>query len=213
MMRQAKGRMTRRDFIKGVAAAGAAAVFRPKLLYANEKAGEKKEKKKYDSKLDGPMLKAASEGDVEKVKALLEKGADPDARNQTNKTTVLMIASKKGYLDVANVLLDAGADVNARNTLGRTPLHMSARNGKNDVVKRLLEVEGINVNAKDAIHKNTPLHTAVSRYQIKTVGILVKDERIDLHAQNEDGNTPLQMAEDRGFDKIAKILKKAGAEY
>ena len=45
------------------------------------------------------------------VKILLEKGADPNKKNQGSGTTPLMIAAAHGQSDIVRMLLDCGADI------------------------------------------------------------------------------------------------------
>ena len=56
---------------------------------------------------------AASDGDLETVKRLLQHGADPNAFDDLG-WTPLIHAAKRGHLDVVKCLLAAGAKVDAR---------------------------------------------------------------------------------------------------
>mmetsp|Transcript_14721 Transcript_14721/g.23807 ORF Transcript_14721/g.23807 Transcript_14721/m.23807 type:complete len:897 (-) Transcript_14721:44-2734(-) len=78
-----------------------------------------------------PLIAAASEGNVECVKLLLEAKADVNAKDKDG-TNSLMAASARGHLDVVSALLGAGANVNEQNADGHTAL-MFAYNGKNQV--------------------------------------------------------------------------------
>jgi ankyrin repeat protein len=81
---------------------------------------------------------AAYEGDVERVKKLLEKGANPNIQDEVGRTP-LRNAAFKGHVDVVKLLLEHGADPNIQNEYGDTPLHMAVYWGRVDVVKLLLE--------------------------------------------------------------------------
>ena len=78
-----------------------------------------------------PLIAAASEGQVESVKALIEAKADVNAKDKDG-TTSLMAASARGHLEVVTALLAGGAAANDQNTDGHTAL-MFAYNGKNQV--------------------------------------------------------------------------------
>lgn len=69
------------------------------------------------------LLKAVTEGNVEKMNAALEAGEDV---NQADKdgVTALMMAARMGRTDLVNALLEKGADVNRRDNEGRTALHL-----------------------------------------------------------------------------------------
>ena len=58
----------------------------------------------------------ADGGHADTVQALLDAGADVDAKHNNGRTS-LINAVVGGYTDTAQALLDAGADVNARATL------------------------------------------------------------------------------------------------
>jgi ankyrin repeat protein len=78
-------------------------------------------------------------GAAETARALLEAGADVNARS-ANDFSVLPLHSAVagGHEDVAAVLIDAGADVNARQRHGWTALHGAAQHGASATVDRLL---------------------------------------------------------------------------
>ncbi len=81
---------------------------------------------------------AAYYGDLERVKELLKKGADPNIKNYEG-WTPLHIAASKGHVDIARLLLEHGADPDAEDNYGFTPLHTAAYKGRVDMVKLLLE--------------------------------------------------------------------------
>lgn len=58
------------------------------------------------------LQKAASEGDLEKLRLLLKYGADPEKRNDWDETA-LGYACAWGQLEAVKILLDAGAEINA----------------------------------------------------------------------------------------------------
>jgi hypothetical protein len=76
--------------------------------------------------------------DAERIKKLLEEGADPNIRDGDGNTPLHFTASK-GCAEVARLLLRHGADPNAQDKTGETPLHVAAYWGRVDVVRLLLE--------------------------------------------------------------------------
>ncbi|TDA37117.1 MAG: hypothetical protein DSO07_12820 [Thermoproteota archaeon] len=106
--------------------------------------------------LNEDLIEAARWGDLEKVKKLLDRGADVNARDKDG-WTPLHWASVHGHLDVIKLLVERGADVNASNH-GWTPLHEAASRGHLNVVKFLVE-RGADVNARDR-EGRTPLDLA-----------------------------------------------------
>ncbi|MCB9769472.1 MAG: ankyrin repeat domain-containing protein [Candidatus Omnitrophica bacterium] len=92
------------------------------------------------------LILAAQEENMDIVKKLLEKGADP--KNATNDGwTALMAASGKS-IEIVRMLVQAGAEVNAEYADGRTALILAACDGKNEIVNFLVEA-GANIDKKD----------------------------------------------------------------
>jgi ankyrin repeat protein len=98
------------------------------------------------------LLDAAHNGDVMKVKALVELGANVDQRKDG--WTPLHAASRRGHVGVLLALAEAGANVEALRN-GRTPLWWAAHRGHAMAVKALLAA-GANVLALGS-DRNGPL--------------------------------------------------------
>ena len=81
---------------------------------------------------------AASNDDLELVRALIKAGANVKLKNQFG-TSALTEAAIIGSAPVIDALLKAGADPNTRNPEGETPLMAVARSGHVDAARRLLE--------------------------------------------------------------------------
>lgn len=78
-----------------------------------------------------PVLNAAEEGDLKKVKLLLQQGRSIDERDPKVKFgwTPLMAAIYQGNTNVAHFLIAAGADLNITNNTGDTALTLSMVRG------------------------------------------------------------------------------------
>lgn len=59
------------------------------------------------------LIEAAGKGDTAGVKALLDKGAEVNARNNLGETA-LMVASEKGYTKIVQLLKKAGQRSNGK---------------------------------------------------------------------------------------------------
>lgn len=84
------------------------------------------------------LMWAARSGAVDAMTALLDAGADPNARDHRNGWTPLIHAIHKQNLDAVRLLLERGADPNIR-TEASTPLMMAAADIDPSYVKLLLD--------------------------------------------------------------------------
>jgi hypothetical protein len=113
-----------------------------------------------------PFLRAAQSGDVELMKLLLAKGADPKIAT-AHGVTPLMVASGIGWVEgvtyewsadenveAVKMLLDLGNDPNAVSDEGRTALHGAAHKGRNAVVQLLVD-HGANLEQHDFGSRDT----------------------------------------------------------
>jgi ankyrin repeat protein len=64
----------------------------------------------------------------EMVKALIDKGADVNAKDKDGQTA-LMLAAGGGYTEIVKALIEKGADVNAKNNTGDTALSLAKKGG------------------------------------------------------------------------------------
>jgi ankyrin repeat protein len=89
---------------------------------------------------------AASHGELATALALIERGADVNAKHDG--VPVLVVAAAGGSPQIVRALLEKGADVNAKTTKGFTALMAAAANGGDiDIVRQLL-AKGADVHAR-----------------------------------------------------------------
>ena len=72
------------------------------------------------------------------VQAMLDHGAEVNARTQFGETPLHAAARHNDNLVVISQLLDRGAEVNARDEWDRTPLHAAVEDNHNPAVVTLL---------------------------------------------------------------------------
>lgn len=89
---------------------------------------------------------AARNGDISKVKRLLNQGVNVNTRHDPNRTA-LSWAAGSGHNNIVKHLINKGATINSRDTNGMTPLMRAAVSGREAVVRTLLNA-GANINAQ-----------------------------------------------------------------
>jgi len=89
--------------------------------------------------LNDQFFEAVRKGDTTSVTALLDKGADVNAKFRYG-ATALFKAAERGHLEVVKILLARGADVKVKDTFyGATAMTWALQNNHADVVNALLE--------------------------------------------------------------------------
>jgi ankyrin repeat protein len=119
------------------------------------------------------LYEAAGDGDVAKVSALLDGGADVNARTRSG-SYALNNAAVENETDVIRILLDRGADPNVQNSQGDTPLICATKyaGGKAATVKMLVDA-GTDLALEDG-KGNTALDYAKAKDQADAVSLLEK---------------------------------------
>jgi hypothetical protein len=88
------------------------------------------------------LRRAASAGEVARVRELLDKGVDVNSANQYG-ATALAFASRRGHLEVVKLLLERGADPLRRDNFnGLTPLLFALRQGHAEIARIFLAKTG-----------------------------------------------------------------------
>jgi len=174
------------------------------------------------------LCRAADEGRVAAIKALVQVGADIEA-NAGNGITALMYASNHGHLQAVKFLVEAGADIQAKNGNGETALMFASASGNVEAVKFLVEdltaskerhwsgllSGGFQAGAdSEATDRQgwTVLLNASYYGHVEAVKALV-EARAELNAGDHKGWTALKFAEDHAFAKRNPAKYQPIAEY
>jgi ankyrin repeat protein len=166
---------------------------------------------KKQAALDEQLIAAAWKNDLRRARALVDQGADVNAKDNTVQSAYL-ISTSEGYLELLNLTLGHGADVDSKDSFNGTGLIRAADRGHADIAGRLIQAD-IKIN-----HINnlgwTALHEAIilgngSRRYVDTVLVLVAGGA-DLRLPSQrDQISPLDHATAKGYNEIAKVLETA----
>lgn len=170
------------------------------------------------------IVKAASEGRLSKVQALLKSNSslanalgsytrEISGQTITFFAPVLHFAIRGGHLDVVKALLAAKADVNGKNNFGTTALQAALVFKKSEIARYLIE-HGANVNfvvEKGKSAGTTALSMATQNGDAGIVKLLIQ-KGAKVNTKDQNGITPLHLAAYFGYVETARILLNAGAE-
>lgn len=157
--------------------------------------------------VNSQLIEAAANGKTERVKSLLDAGADAEAKDNDG-MTALLAAVDEGHWETVRVLLDAGADANAKSEDGISALLAATYAGHTQTVKALLDA-GAEVDAKDSDGWTALMQVTNGGTEIVQV---LLDAGADLEPKANSGVTPLMSALAFNDTEIVQILMEAGAD-
>ncbi len=187
--------------------------------------------------VDKDLREASSKGDVHKLKAAINGGADVNSVSLSG-DTVLLLACESGDEDCIHLLLEAGAEVN------KYPVLPCAVKMKNTSIPKLLIEAGADVNAKDKQGLTALYHAALTDCKGTSLQVLLEaganvnattpgqlsalhaaalighvnclkkllQAGADVNTKTSDGETALIFATERGHMQCVRELILAGAE-
>ena len=184
------------------------------------------------------LMHAARGGNPDCVRLMLNHGLSVEPREKGT-TSALHMAAVNGNLECVQILLDAGADINAGSPTCPTPLHYALSNNHTECARLLLERGaspdaepspgytplheaataspeclnlilgyGVRVNVREEDSGMTPLMKC-ARYGLPACAEILLRHGADPDIRNNEGQTALEIASNRGAIGIVRILKKA----
>lgn len=155
-----------------------------------------------------PLVVAATRGESNVAKMLLEAGADPDSTGPRGRSALIAAIAKRNY-EVMETLIAAGADVDQREASpGRSPLQMVIDTAPSIRSMEMLLDAGADIDQAD--HRGeTALASAAFMDRPDATRLLIdRGARLDL--VNLQGVSPLEWAKRQGNDGIVEMLRDAG---
>ena len=150
-----------------------------------------------------PLVRSAAKGDIDSLHALIQLGADVNARDTSGRTVLFGSATP----EVVRALIEAGADVNIRDTQGFTALMLASLAGKTEIARTLVQA-GADVavagrNGWDA------LMDAAYLGHLETVRVLIGTANVN--RRTRDGISALTLARWSCHREVVEALTRAGA--
>ena len=157
-----------------------------------------------DAQLD--LFRAARADNPSGVKSLIERGVNPNLRDEHGQTALLVAMREPSPRVIDVMVASPKVDVDATNSKDETPLMIASIKGDQELVAKLL--------ARDAAVNKTgwaPLHYAATNGHISVMKVLL-DKHAFIDAQSPNGTTPLMMAAGYGSAEAVKLLIDEGAD-
>ncbi|XP_014000546.1 ankyrin repeat and SOCS box protein 2 isoform X3 [Salmo salar] len=163
---------------------------------------------KCDLKGQTALILAVGRERVACVKALLEKGADPELATKERETP-LYKACERENAEIVAMLLNHGAVVNKHCIQGWTALQEAVSRNSVEICEMLVQA-GAKLSPTN-MYGITPLFTAAQSGCVETLRFLIK-HGADINSEASDGATALYEAAKNGHEDIVKLLLSQNAD-
>ena len=188
-----------------------------------------------------PVFRASHKGDAEKLRQLIEKGADVNARLRDG-LTPLMVATLKNNTAALELLIEHGADINARDNNGNTALTFALDRSLLRAMMTRMKYKFLSMSSDQVVFMRysfltptfnntiakvlisngadvnhvyardmTPLLCAVFSGNDEMVELLLATGS-NVNKKDSDGYCPLMIAAMKGYSNIVKLLIEHGAD-
>jgi len=139
---------------------------------------------------DSALIEAAADGNLGRVKRLLGRELNINARDN-NGCTALLRATGANHPTIVSTLLTAGANPAVPSDNGMTPLGVAVLGNHRESVRLLLDAQ-VEVDQRQQLEL-TPLMLAAAQWNARMVGLLMR-AGADVNAADETGGTALMAA-------------------
>ena len=162
------------------------------------------------------LWRGCENGDLERVRQLIQDGQDVNRDENRYGWTPLMRAAYSGHDQVVRELIRAGADVNGKDNIKQTALHKASSWGHSSVIKTLAEA-GANLNELDWWGVTPLMRAAYYGYANVVVELIRAGADVSVVSSHEwlsvaAGSTALHFAAKQNNIECGVLLVEAGTD-
>jgi ankyrin repeat protein len=159
---------------------------------------------------------AAKEGHLDLTLILLKYKANVNVKDD-HKYTPLHLAACYGHLEIAKLLVENGAEIELKEEKGgETALYTACKRGHLPIVKYLVskkaDVETRNKSQLTLLHAAANNRASYSTNFVDVARYLLENEKINVNAQDDKGDTPLHLSTSKANTPITNLLRASGAD-
>ena len=152
---------------------------------------------------------AASQGNIEMLRASLDAGCDANAADIYGGTPLMYAV---GSMECCQLLLQRGANVHQRQGNGWTLVHSAAALGKKEILLALIDA-GCDVDATCGDDNVTPLMRAVEKGHTECVQLLLqRGANVHMRCRRDADCTLAHQAAERGNKEMLLVLIDGGCD-
>jgi uncharacterized protein len=154
---------------------------------------------------DPPLVEAARNQDLPRIRTLLGQRADVNARSDDG-STALLWATHWNHAAAADLLIRAGANANLANEFRITPLSLACTNGSAALIEALLKA-GANPNTPIATGE-TPIMTCASSGSVDGVRMLIgRGANVNAKEPSQNQTALMWAAAERHPDVVRTLIE------
>ena len=179
------------------------------LFVANEKTLQNQP---MENSNQASIIKAVEQNHLQEVEKALKNGANVNVQN-SEKQSLLLIATRKGNFEMAKLLVSYGANVNQQDDISDSPFLYAGASGKTALVKLFLD-NGARFDVFNR-YNGTALIPTCERGHVETAKLLANTKSFPIDHVNRLGWTALMEAVILGngskkYQEVVRILVNAG---
>ena len=129
-----------------------------------------------------------------------------------DKTTPLEYAIFKGNINIVSMLIENNADIYLEDSKGYNGIFYASAFGNYAILNKILQKYPTIYNFKNA-NGDGVLHIAASYGNNNAISFYLYNTFLSINTKNNEGKTPLDLANERGYTNTVDYLIKGGAKY